>query len=153
MSISMNLEYYDFLFGQIDEFLKANSAYVERKFSSSGKELPFLKKKPAAAKPDYPQVILTEISNAHSSMTLGRREVISLLGYEVDVFSTNKVIKGKTVDSLTICRELTGLADYVLSRYGFRRLSSTPTPVVDTTLSRIISRYNGRMFNNFNQIL
>lgn len=138
---SMNIDYYDFLFAELKKYLLAKSQYS-----------PTVLKKPMTASPQYPQVVLAEITNAHDTMTIDRMEVTTTLGYEVDIFSTNKTISGKVVDNMPICRELSGLADNVLFHYGFRRLSSTPTPTVDTTLYRIVNRYTGKMFNMYNQI-
>lgn len=153
MSIDINMDYYDFLVAQLDFFLKENSQFVVREYSKNGVELPFVKKKPMAANPSYPQVVMSEIANANDFMTVERAHIIDVLGYDIEIFSTNKVINGKTVDNIIICRELAGLANQVMFNYRFRRLSQTPVPNIDTTLYRIVSRYNGRIFNNYNQIL
>lgn len=139
---SMNSNYYDLLFAEFKRYVQLYSLYS-----------PTVLKKPMTASPKYPQVILAEISNSNDFITVDRRQVIDTIGYEIDIFSTNLVVEGATVDNLVICRELAHITDAFMFEQGFRRLSKTPTPTVDTTLYRIVSRYTARMFNNYNQIL
>lgn len=141
---NMNSDNYDFLFVQMKTYLQAKSKYS-----------PTVLKKPMAANPKYPQVVLSEIANDNDigNTSIDRRQVVDVLGYGVAVSTTNIVINGSTVDSLVICRELAHLADDVMFYYRYRRVSKNTFDVVDTNLSRIISNYNGRIHNNYNQII
>lgn len=136
------MDYYDQLFMDYKVYMLANSIYA-----------PTVLKKPMATNPVYPQVVMSEITNSDAITTIDRGQNISTLGYEVDTFSANKVIGGKTVDNMVICRELAKWTNKFMFQRRFKRVSQTPTPVIDTTLYRIVSRYTAQMFDNFYQIL
>lgn len=141
---NINTSQRDFLLSQLKKYI---TAQVEPRY------IPNVLKKPMGAQPKYPQIVLLKINNSNDTMTIDRRQVIDVLGFEIDIFTTNLIIDKATVNNDVICEELSELADDVMFYYGYRRISQTPTPTVDTTLYRIVSRYNGRMFNNFNQIV
>lgn len=93
--------------------------------------------------PKYPLVIVKEINNDYKSGTFGNMETVDALGYEIEIYATDKTKSGANVTNNEIARELELLVDFVMSNYYcMRRISARPTPNIDITIFRVIMRYS-----------
>lgn len=126
----MNLEIYNKIFNKVRDYLTNNSAYA-----------PYVVKG-VPDKPKYPLVVFTEINNSTLSNTTRFEEVKDNYIYEFDIYASNKVDSNTEIAGITIAREIAGLIDNVMANGGAKRISSRPTPNVNKTLCRIVSRYN-----------
>lgn len=91
----------------------------------------------------YPLVVVEEVENSISSRTSCGIQTTSLIGIEINIYTKAKPIGTIKYANRTIAIELSNLVDEVLDKmYGMRRVTSKPTPNVDTTIYRKTMIYN-----------
>lgn len=127
---------FDVVYGTLKEYLKNYSVYD-----------PVVKTTPSGDK--YPLVVVEEVDNFIKERTAYGNESASMMSIEVNIYADKKAVSNsKTVAGRTIAREIRNHVEAVLGDfYGMSRVSSRPTPNIDTTLYRYTMRYNGIVGN------
>lgn len=94
--------------------------------------------------PTYPMIVVQEIDNSNRVSLLGQ-EILSNLGYQIDIFSKDMVSGGIPVSGVEIVNNLGETVDAKLQeQYGMTRTSAVGLPDVnDATVSRLSLRYTG----------
>lgn len=91
----------------------------------------------------YPKVVISKADDRESKSDTFRRNVISDLVFEIDIYAKDKVIGNKTISSRIIATELENLIKrYMGDMCGFKRTLDKPTPNIDTTIYRVTMRYS-----------
>lgn len=91
----------------------------------------------------YPKVVITKADDRELKSDSFRRNVISSLVFEINIYAKDKVVGNKTISSRIIATELEDLIKkYMGDMCGFKRTLDKPTPNIDTTIYRVTMRYN-----------
>lgn len=88
----------------------------------------------------YPSIIVMEIDNADESL-IGSREMLTGLGYQVEVYAKNQIVANVAVGRTEIARHIAIEIDAVLrTDLLLKRLNGTLIPFDDDT-TRYVLRY------------
>ena len=92
----------------------------------------------------FPAVAIEEIDNSTHTRTLdtSRKENHAVILYQVEHYS-NRATGRKSQ-----CKELRAVVDDVMQNFGFRRLSTPPTPQPSPTIYRLTARYQAIVSND-----
>ena len=90
-------------------------------------------------KKTFPIVVVTEITNQTSSVATAGIEGVDTLGYQIDEYIAPKNATEEKIFAQDT--EISQLVDKYMLANGFQRLSSEPTPNIDSTIFRRTSRY------------
>ena len=91
----------------------------------------------------YPKVVISKADDRESKSDTFRRNVISDLVFEIDIYAKDKVVGNETISSRIIATELEDFTKrYMGDMCGFKRTLDKPTPNIDTTIYRITMRYS-----------
>lgn len=132
----INEHAFDIVYETLKEYLKNYSVYD-----------PIVKTTPSGS--EYPLVVVEEVDNFIKDRTAYGNESTSMMCIEVNVYADKKTVSNtKSVAGRTIAREIRNHVETVLGDFfGMVRVSSRPTPNIDTTLYRYTMRYNGIVGN------
>jgi len=133
------------IFSQV--FTVSQQAFIDYANSEQGK-ISLYNKSPIVS-PSYepinttfPYITIEEKSNIFAQKELGGNEKFSLIMYEINIYDNS-------IYHISVCRNLANVCNETLSRrFGFKRIFQEPMfNVADSTIYRILQRYNGYIDN------
>ena len=123
---------------------------LQEYLKSSNENVKVLKIPPQKA--NFDCIVIEEIANQYSEKTTCGLEQIDELGYEINIFIASN---GASTEEMILSKDsrYSALCDKFMSRKGFIRTSSNPTPNIDKTIFRRTMRYSGKVKINTGKII
>lgn len=98
---------------------------------------------------DFPVVIIEEIDDGLKEETLSYGQQKFKKTYEINIYTTDKVVGANKKARQEIAKELSGLANNVFDiHYGFNRKSRRPVGNIDKDVFRLYMRFDAVIDSN-----
>lgn len=120
---------YDEVRNGLNQYLSKNSEYA-----------PLVKTK--ASGDTFPYVVFEKSNDVEHASDISRNTVISVLEFEINIYTKEKTINNKKVADRTIATEIEEcIKKYMGGVLGYKRTYDKPTPNIDLSVYRITMRY------------
>lgn len=91
----------------------------------------------------YPMIVITPIENSSLDRSKNFEERKSLIGIEINIYTTPKVINEEYLDEIQISEYIQDeISNIMENHFSALRVTCQPTPNIDESLYRILMRYN-----------